>query len=154
MAEQNVLDYCEELTKLGIENKIVEHPEFKVIKDVIDYLRLTYSNTLPTLVMKTDAGFISIVFRGDCKIDFKKVKNQFNIKDLRMATPDEFTRLTRLPIGAARVYIPNVHKTIIDTKVFEKEYLTGGSGSFSCSIEHKTADLTKIPNSITSEISQ
>lgn len=154
MTEQNVLDYSEELTALGIGNKIVEHPEMRIIKDVIDYLHLTYSNTLPTLIMKADDGFISIVFRGDCKVDFKKIKTQFGIKDLRMATPEEFTNLTELPIGAARVYIPNVHKTIIDKKVFEKEYLIGGSGSFSCSIEYKTSDLTKIPNSITSEITQ
>lgn len=104
--------------------------------------------------MKADDTFVARVFRGDCKVDFKKVKNQFNIKDLRMATPEEFTNLTDLPIGAARAYIPNVHKTIIDKKVFEKEYLTCGSGSFSCSIEYKTSDLTKISNSVTSEITQ
>lgn len=154
MTNQNVLDYCEELTKLGVENKIVEHPQFKAIKDVLDYLHIALSDTLPTLVMKADDDFISVVFRGDCRVNFKKIKQQFNIKDLRMATPEEFTRLTGLPIGAARVYIPNVNKTIIDKKVFEKERLLSGSGSFSCSIEYKTSDLIKIPHSVTEDITQ
>ncbi len=69
-----------------------------------------------------------------------------------MATPDEFTQLTGLPIRAARVYTPEVNKKIIDAKVFEKEHLMGGSGSFSCSIKYKTSDLTKIPNSVTENI--
>lgn len=153
MTDQNVLDYSEELTKLGIENQIVEHPSMQAIRDVLDYLKLNFSDCLPTLVMKADDEFIALVFRGDCKVDFKKVKQDFNIKDLRMATKEEFTTLTGLPIGAARVYIPEVNKTIIDKKVFESDYLLGGSGSFSCSIKYKTSDLTKIPNSLTACIS-
>lgn len=152
MNDQNVLNYCKELTILGIENEIVEHPELKAIKDVLDFLRLTFSDCLPTLLMKADDDYLAVVFRGDCRVDFKKIKQLFNIKDLRMATPEEFTQLTGLPIGAARVYIPNVNKTIIDSKVFEKEYLYGGSGIFSCSIKYKTSDLTNIPNSITEDI--
>ena len=152
MINQTVLDYTEELIKLGIDYKIAEHPENKSIKDVLDYLHLTFSDCLPTLVMKADDTYIAIVFRGDCRVDFKKIKKTFQIKDLRMATADEFTILTTLPIGAARVFMPSMAKTYIDSKVFEKEYLYGGSGSFSCSIGYKTSDLNKITNSVVSDI--
>ena len=154
MITQDVRTYSAELTSLGIENEIVEHPELRAIKDVLEYLRLTFSDCLPTLIMKADDSFMAVVFRGDCKVDFKKIKKQLGITDLRMATPDEFTQLTGLPIGAARVYTPNVDKTIIDAKVFEKVHLMGGSGSFSCSIKYKTSDLAKIPNSVTEDIVQ
>ena len=33
MIEQVVKDYSEQLTKLGIENTVVEHPEFKKATD-------------------------------------------------------------------------------------------------------------------------
>lgn len=154
MIDSTVTTYVNTLTEIGIENEVVEHPSLKAIKDVLDYLGLTFSDCLPTLIMRADGEFIAVVFKGDNKVDFKKVKRDFGIKDLRMATPEEFTQLTGLPIRAARVYEPRVNKTIIDKKVFEKEYLTGGSGSFSCSIKYKTSDLEKIPNSTTADITQ
>lgn len=154
MVSQNIISYSDDLKKIGIENEIVEHPSFKAIKDVLDYLHLEFFDCLPTLIMKADNEFIALVFRGDSKIDFKKVKKNFGISDIRMATPEEFTNLTHLPIGAARVYESNVSNTIIDNKVFEKEYLTGGSGSFDCSIKYKTEDLKKLPNSVVADIVQ
>jgi len=154
MIDQQIQAYSEELSKSGIEHEIVEHPPLKAVKDVLDSLHLTFADCLPTLIMKADHAFIAVVFRGDCRADFKKIKKQFAIKDLRLATAEEFTELTGLPIGAARVYTPSVQTTYIDKKVFEKEYLLGGSGSFSCSIKYKTADLTKLPDVLVADITQ
>jgi prolyl-tRNA editing enzyme YbaK/EbsC (Cys-tRNA(Pro) deacylase) len=154
MVDQQIHAYSEQLSKSGIENEIVEHPALQAVKDVLEYLHLTFADCLPTLIMKADHDFIAVVFRGDCRADFKKIKKQFGIKDLRLATPEEFTELTGLPIGAARVYTPSVHTTYVDKKVFEKEYLMGGSGSFSCSIKYKTADLTKLPDIVVADITQ
>ena len=152
--DQSVADYGEQLTNLDIRYKIAEHPELKAIKDVLDFLQLKFSDCLPTLVMKADEEFISVVFRGDCRVDFKKIKRDFNIKDLRLATQDEFTQLTHLPIGAARVYAPEVSKTLIDNKVLESEILYGGSGVFNCSIGYFTSDLNKIPNSVFTDLTE
>ncbi len=151
--EQNVQDYCDSLTVLGIENTIVEHPASKAIAEVLHSLGLSFSDCVPTLIMKADDRFIAVVIRGDTKTDFKKIKKAFGMKDLRMATPEEFTNLTGLPLGTARIYTPGI-QTILDTKVFEKEHLTGGSGRFDCSIRIKTADLTKIPNSTVADINK
>ena len=81
------------------------------------------------------------------------MKKAFHVKDLRMATSEEFTKLTGLSVGTARVYIPGV-QTVLDTKVFEKEYATGGSGHFDCSIRVKTADLRKLPGSAVVDMSK
>lgn len=153
MVEQNVRDYCDSLTALEIENTIVEHPVSKEIAGVLSALNLSFSDCIPTLIMKADNRFIAVVIRGDTRADFKKIKKAFSIKDLRMATPEEFTDLTGLPLGTARVYTPGI-QTIIDTKVFEKEYLTGGSGQFDCSIRVKTSDLIKVPYSTVADINK
>lgn len=152
MIEDIVYTYSKELTAIGIQHEIVEHPELKSIGDVLGYLQLSFADCMPTLIMKADNSFIAMVIRGDCRTDFKKVKKQMGIKDLRMATPDEFLELTGLPVGTARVYTPAAAKTYLDHKLFEQEYLHGGSGSFSCSIKYKTADLTKITNSFIEDI--
>ncbi len=154
MLTKNVLDYCEELNKLGIENHILEHPPLRTTVDILKHLGLTFADCAPTLIMKGDNKYIVVVIRGDTRADFKKIKLLLNVSDLRMATPDEFTVLTGLPIGAARVLIPNAEKTVIDVKVFEKEYLAGGSGDFSYSINYKTEDLKVIPNSIIADIAK
>jgi len=56
-------------------------------------------------------------------------------------------------IGETHVLINNV-RTFLDKKLFEKEYLLGGSGSNSYSCNYKTADLTKIPNSNVVDVSK
>lgn len=151
MVDQTVQSYCDSLTALGIENAPVEHPASREIADVLDSLSLSFADCMPTIIMKADDNFIAISIRGDTRVNFKKVKRAFGVSDLRMATPDEFAELTGLPLGAARVYNPGV-LTILDTKIFEKEYLTGGSGCFDYSVKVKTADLTKIPDSTVADV--
>jgi prolyl-tRNA editing enzyme YbaK/EbsC (Cys-tRNA(Pro) deacylase) len=64
-----------------------------------------------------------------------------------MASPDEFSELTDgLPLGTARVLTPAL-TTYLDEKLFEKEYLTSGSGSFTSSVRVKSEDLKKLPDS-------
>jgi len=149
---EDVQAYSKTLTELGLGHHIVEHPELKTPPETQAYLGLGMDEGISTMIMKTGNGFVAIIRRDDCRIDFKKVK-QLVSKNIRMATPEEFTNLTGQPLGAARVYNPGL-ATYIDEKVFEPEVATGGSGSFTCSIRYNTADLKKIPNSQVVQISQ
>lgn len=72
---------------------------------------------------------------------------------MRVANPEEFSGITGVPLGAARVLNPEL-ATYLDEKLFEKEYLTSGSGSFTCSIRVKSRDLNKLPNSRVVDISE
>ena len=146
MIDKHVLTYSKELDKLGIEYSIIEHPELRTPVEVVGYLGLHLNDTLPTLVMKADGEYISVVRRGGTQLDFKMFKKQLGASNLRMATPEEFTQLTGLAVGAAQVYTPGL-KTYLDKRIFEVDYLLGGSGSFTSSIRYKTLDLKKIPRS-------
>jgi prolyl-tRNA editing enzyme YbaK/EbsC (Cys-tRNA(Pro) deacylase) len=75
------------------------------------------------------------------------------VRDLRMATPEEFTQETGLPVGAARVYNPGM-RTVLDTRLFEREYLTGGSGRFDRSVRVRTADLRRLPDSMVADVNR
>ena len=151
MTDKKVLEYSETLKKLGIEHKFAEHPELKTPLEVQSYLGLTLADGLSTLIMKADNEFVALIRRDDCQLDFKKIKKILGIKKLEIAKPDEFVKLTGLTVGTARVYNPNL-KTILDKKLFEKEYLTGGTGSFICSFRYKSDDLKKIPDSTVNNI--
>ncbi len=152
---KDITDYSKKLKELGITHEIVEHPELKTPPETLGYLGLTLSDGASTLVLKSkDDNFYALIRRDDCKTDFKQIKKILGVDNLRLATPEEFTQFTKLPVGAARIYLPQVSKTIIDKKILDKEYVVGGSGSFTSSIKYKTSDLLKIPGSIVADVSE
>ncbi|MEK7458568.1 MAG: tryptophan--tRNA ligase, partial [Patescibacteria group bacterium] len=118
----------------------------KTVEEVQQYLGTTISEACATLIMKADDRFIAVVRRGDCKLDNDAFKKVLSAKKLRLASPDEFTRLTGVMVGTARVYNPNL-PTYLDSRLFEKEKLNGGTGSFISTFRYTTEDLKKIPNS-------
>ncbi len=146
MNDEKVQQYSEKLKEIGIQHTIAEHPEFTEVLDVQRFLGLTLSDGLSTLVFIADGKPVALIRRDDCSLDFEKVKETLSVKELRKANEKEFVEITGMPVGAAPVYIPSV-LTLLDELLFEKEILTGGSGSFVCSFRYKSEDLKKIPNS-------
>jgi tryptophanyl-tRNA synthetase len=151
MKDKQVQIYSNQLTKLGIEHKLFEHPQLISVDAVQKYLGYGMEDSAATLLMKADSHFIAIIRRGDTKLDSEKVKKLLGIKTLRKATDEEFTKVTGVPSGAASVYIPNV-PTYIDKKIFEKEYINAGSGSLLVTIRYKSEDLKKIPGIVVADI--
>jgi len=146
MIDKKVLEYSEKLKKLGIGHEILKHPELMSVEDVQKYLGFGLDEALATLIMKTEKGFIAVIRRGDCVLDNKKIKKILKIESLRLATDEEFTKLTGVIPGAAHVLNP-VLGTLIDQRVFEKEKINGGSGSLLCTFRYKAEGLKKIPKS-------
>src|SRR3989344_6386392 len=146
MIDNQINKYSDGLKNLGIDHKMLEHPELKEAVGVQAYLGDTLAGSAQTLIMKAGGQFVAIIKRGDIRLDSKKIKKELGVSSLRMATDAEFGELTGLPVGAARVYNPGV-PTLLDKSLFEKEYLNGGSGSFTVTIKYKTEDLKKITNS-------
>lgn len=152
MIEQIALDYSDILKALDIEHKILEHPHLVNPEEVQSFLGETVADCVASLVMKADDKFVVILKKGDDHLNFKKIKKTLKVGNLRFATKEEFTEITKLPFGAARIYIPGLN-TYIDQRVFDKEYLNGGTGCFTCTFKYKTADMKKIPSSIVLEVS-
>jgi tryptophanyl-tRNA synthetase len=153
MIDPKVLAYSEKLKELGIEHTVVEHPELKEVLDVQKYLGLTLADGFSTLIMKADDNFVAIIRRDDCKLDLSKVKKILRVSSLRMADEREYSQITHVQVGTTRVINPGI-TTLLDQRLFEKEFLTGGSGSLTCSIRYKASDLKKIPNSKVVDISE
>lgn len=154
MIDTHVLEYSHKLNEMNIKHHFTEHPYLKSVDDVLEYCKLNLEDGASTLIFKTNEKYIAIIRRDDCKLDMGKVRKLLNTSSLRMATDDEFTKLTGLEPGTARVYIPQVSETYIDEKVLEKEYIQAGSGSFQVSIKYFTKDLVKIPKSKIVSIAQ
>jgi prolyl-tRNA editing enzyme YbaK/EbsC (Cys-tRNA(Pro) deacylase) len=142
----DVLAYCEALDRLGIGHQRIAHRPIRDYRELLAELRLTPAECVPTLIALADGAPLVIVLRGDHRVDFKGLKKRLAIGDLRLATPEEFAELTGLPPGAARVYNPGM-RTVLEAQLLERDWATGGSGDFGCSIRYRTSDLLKIPGS-------
>jgi tryptophanyl-tRNA synthetase len=146
MIEPTAKEYSDQLNQLGIRHSIVEHPILVSVEDVLKYFKMSYDQGASSMLMKADDNFVMVVRRDDCKLDFHKIRMLLNVKSLRIANENEFKEITKLPIGAARSYIPGI-PTYIDKLIFQKNEVQSGSGSFTSSVRYQTQDLIKIPNS-------
>jgi tryptophanyl-tRNA synthetase len=146
MIESTVKDYSDQLKKLGIRHTIVEHPMLVTVEDVLKYFKMSYNQGSSSMLLKSDNCYVVAVRRDDCKLDLKKIKKVLKSDSLRIATKEEFTEVTHLPVGAARSYIPGI-MSLIDQKVMEIPEIQSGTGSFTSSIRYRTEDLVKIPQS-------
>lgn len=153
MITQDIQNFSNQLKKLGIRHEIVEHEEFSDYRDFLSGISATLADCCPILIMVADGNKIALIKRGDCKLDFSKIKKLLNAKDLRLATKQELIELTHLPVGAARVLIPGV-RFLLDQKLFEKEYLYGGAGSFAVTFKYRSEDFKKIPDSVVCDVTE
>ncbi|MCL4364240.1 tryptophan--tRNA ligase [Patescibacteria group bacterium] len=153
MIDGKVLEYSNELKRLGINHEILEHPELVSVEDVQKYLGFGLDEALATLIMKTEKGFVALIKRGDSSLESKKVKKALGIESLRMATDEEFKKLTGVVPGAAHI-LHKVERTLIDERVFEKTKINGGSGSLLYTFRYEVQDLKKIPNSQVADITK
>lgn len=145
MIDKKVLEYSRALKKFGIENKVFEHPHLENAGEVVANLGYSLDDSVATLIMKVNNNFVAILRRDVTKISFKKIKKILNSTSLRIASPEEFIKVTGLPVGTARFFVENI-KILIDKKVFEKELILGGTGSFTCTLQCHSKDLKKLPN--------
>jgi len=153
MITQDIQNFSNQLEQLGIRHEIIEHEEFSDYKDFLSGISATLADCCPILIMVADGGKVALIKRGDCKLDFAKIKKLLKAKDLRLATKQEFMELTHLPVGAARILIPGT-RFLLDQKLFEKEYLYGGAGSFVVTFKYKSEDFKKIPESAVCDITE
>jgi tryptophanyl-tRNA synthetase len=147
MPDESIQKYSEELKQLGIEHQVLEHPHLVEAEKVQAFLGDNLSGSCPTLIFKAGDKFIALVKKGDVKLNSAKLKKVLGVSNLRMANKEEFERLTGVAVGAARVYNPGM-PTYLDKSLFEKEFLNGGTGSFTVTFKYKTEDLKKIPGAM------
>jgi prolyl-tRNA editing enzyme YbaK/EbsC (Cys-tRNA(Pro) deacylase) len=77
-----------------------EHEAVKTSEEAAKIRNTPLHAGAKALVMFADGKPIMITVPGDQKIDTKIFKDLYNIRDLRMATPDEVQKVTGVPIGA------------------------------------------------------
>ena len=85
------------------------------------------ANMAPTFILRSEAGYLAAVIRGDSRLSYKKIKRELKLKNLRLASPEQVQQVTGAEVGY--VSLLNVGlATIIDSRLIDVDTIFGGCG--------------------------
>ena len=82
----------------------------------------------PTFILRTEAGYLAAIVRGDTRLSYKKIKQKLGLKNVSLATPEQVKQLTGSEVGHVALVNHRLKRTIVDERVTEVETIYGGSG--------------------------
>jgi len=143
------------LTKKKIAFTVSEHEHVKTSEEAAAVRGVALSTGAKALLMYGDTKPMMVVLSGDKKIDMKKFKELYSIKDLRMATPEEVKKVTHVEIGAVPPFghifsIP----IYIDESIQTQETIYFNPGLHTKTIAMNQTDYVVAANGITGNFSK
>lgn len=110
-------------------------------KDALGYFKI--EETAPNLIIKADGSYYSmIVSGGRKKVDFEMIKVLLNCKDVALATEIEIVDKFSLKPGKVPL-IGHGLPCIMDTQLFDFQFVYGGTGDANYTLKIKPLDLEK-----------
>lgn len=132
----------EKLEKDGIQYQFISLPKDLPLDTVshVKFHGISLQESVPTLIYRTEKGFIAVQKRSDTKIDLKKLKALVGIKRLSFASLDELKQL-----GVEPGIVPLVGMDLpyyLDQRVLDIKEVHGGSGVKNFTLRINSADLS------------
>lgn len=96
-AEIRPCEPCNE--SIGTVPEKVSTPSVRTIEEVSQFLGITPSNLIKTLILKTDKGPVAVLIRGDHELNDVKVKNYLAVTEIELADEKLIHEVTGGPLG-------------------------------------------------------
>jgi prolyl-tRNA synthetase len=74
-------------------------PNAKTVKDVAEFLNVSVSKIVKTLILRCGEQFFAFLIRGDFELNLVKIKNTITKELPEFATADEIKKITSGPLG-------------------------------------------------------
>jgi len=81
----------------------------------------------PCFILKTEAGYLAAILRGDTRLSYPKLKRQLGLKNVSLASPEQVREVTGAEVGSVALVNPGL-KTLVDEKVLLMDVVYGGCG--------------------------
>jgi len=135
------------LDEKSIIYKKLEHQEVSTSQEAAAARGTALEQGAKALLMFADNKPILVVLSAIDKLDNNAFKTQFEIKDLRMATPQEVISVSGVPIGAVPPFgnLFNVG-VYVDEALLKNDDIAFNAGSKSNSVIMKASDFVKLVN--------
>ncbi len=133
------------LESLGISGEIVAFDSaVRTAEEAKDQLGITREQIIKSiLLILENERPILCVLRGSRSVDFKKIRELFGVKNVRMAKPEEVLKFTGYEVGAVPPFVPDL-ETIIDSECLSLEQAYAGGGSKMALLKTKPKDVLKV----------
>jgi Ala-tRNA(Pro) deacylase len=116
------------LNAAGIAYAILVHPQnISSAQEGVQKGLGDLSVMAPTFILRTEAGYLAAVVRGDTRLSYKKIKQKLGLKNVSLAAPEQVKLLTGSEVGHVAL-VNHGLKTIIDERVTEVDSVYGGTG--------------------------
>jgi prolyl-tRNA editing enzyme YbaK/EbsC (Cys-tRNA(Pro) deacylase) len=88
------------------------------------------TNELKTLILITPSGFLAVHLPGDGKINLRAIKNELEIKDIRIADPEQINKIGLQPGTVSAILDPVwTMPHLISKRVLTLNYVTTNNGT-------------------------
>ncbi len=145
MSEKTFLSIKGVLDQNKITYEFFEHAPVITSEDAARVRKAKLCEGVKAMMLKHDSVFVMITLPADRKIDFDKVKEQLQTKNLRFATLEEVKEV----IDCERGGVPPFGflfsiQTLVDKKISENEKIEFNAGLTTKSIKMNSADYFNI----------
>lgn len=125
--------------------EIIEHQKPILSReDGSKYFGIEVGQTAPSLILKTDMGYFVFIVSGNRdKLDFVKIAHILGCSKVKLASPKEVQKITGFEVGSVRMVGLDL-PCVLDKKLFEYDFVYGGTGKSTCSLKIEPQALTKL----------
>jgi|SRR5579885_2238773 len=154
MSDNTSSIYTEKLKQLKIQHEIIPLPQDLPldVSSHVAFHNISMKQAVPTLIYRTEKGYIAVQKTADTKINLQKLKELAGVAELHFASPDEMRHLGLQPgvvplVGLSLPYY-------LDKRVLDNTIVYGGSGDRLFAIKMRAADLVAANHATVGEFSE
>ncbi|MEK8127160.1 YbaK/EbsC family protein [Paenibacillus filicis] len=132
------------LQERGIHYEIIHHEkQIRTAQEGADYLGIELGQTAPTLVLKSEKGYVAMIVSGNRgRLDLEEISSSLGCSQLKIATPKEVQQITGYTVG--NVSLALSLPCIVDRRLLQYPFVYGGTGEPGSTLKIAPTDLEKL----------
>ena len=128
-----------------VQFEIIHHEKpIRTAQEGADYFGIELGQTAPTLVLKSEKGYFSMIISGSRgRVDLEELSGILGCNHLKMANPKEVQQITGYTVGS----VPLVGLSlpcIVDRELFRYPFIYGGTGEPTSTLKITPKALEKL----------
>lgn len=113
-------------------------------QDGADYFGIEIGQTAPTLIIKTDKGFFSLIVSGNRgKVNFDEIAEILGCSQVKLASRKEVQKVTGFEVGSVPL-IGLALPCVIDKYLYHYPFIYGGTGERTCTLKIEPQALEEL----------
>ena len=141
------------LTSRNVWHRLIEFSE--PVKTVEQAARkVQVERVAKSIVMiDSDNGSLLAIVPAKSKVSHRKIKSLLNVRDVRLASPEEVLKRSGYPPGGVSPF-NSINRVLLDPEVLKNETTIVGGGDIDKLLEIRTKDMVDILNPKIADITQ